>query len=101
MASYSTPIAYKYHSVYLHFITNKSSFIHNYLISVKLLMTTATIVVEVASSNPAETIFKVFCDFHVIAPKVNPSVFKSIETVEGNGGVGTIKLVTFGDGNVS
>ncbi|PWA81137.1 Bet v I domain-containing protein [Artemisia annua] len=28
---------------------------------------------------------------------VNPSLFKSIETVEGNGGVGTIKLVTFGD----
>ncbi|GJZ62612.1 root allergen protein-like protein [Tanacetum coccineum] len=61
-------------------------------------MTTATIVAEVASSHPAETVFKVFCDFQVIAPKVNPSVFKSIETVEGNGGVGTIKLVTFGEG---
>ncbi|PWA41937.1 ribonuclease 1 [Artemisia annua] len=60
-------------------------------------MSTATIVVEVASSHPAETVFKHFCDFHVIAPKVNPSLFKSIETLEGNGGVGTIKLVTFGD----
>lgn len=61
-------------------------------------MTTATINVEVASPFSAETVFKVFNDFHIIAPKVNPQVFKSIETIEGDGGVGTIRLFTFGDG---
>ena len=61
-------------------------------------MTTTSIEVEVASPHPAETVFKVFSNFHIIAPKVNPQVFKSIETLEGNGGVGTIRLFTFGDG---
>ncbi|GJT28693.1 root allergen protein-like protein [Tanacetum coccineum] len=61
-------------------------------------MTTATIEVEVASSHSAEKVFKVLCDFDAIAPKVNPSVFKSIETIEGNGAVGTVKLISFGDG---
>ena len=61
-------------------------------------MTTASIEVEVASPYPAENVFKVFSNFHIIAPKVNPQVFKSIETLEGDGGVGTIRLFTFGDG---
>ncbi|PWA90165.1 ribonuclease 1 [Artemisia annua] len=61
-------------------------------------MTTASIEVEVASPHSAETVFKVFSNFHIIAPKVNPQAFKSIETLEGDGGVGTIRLFTFGDG---
>ena len=56
-----------------------------------------TLEVEVASQYPADRVFKVFCDFDNIAPKVFPQVFKSIETVEGSGGVGTIKIFTFGD----
>ncbi|KAI7733998.1 hypothetical protein M8C21_031797 [Ambrosia artemisiifolia] len=60
-------------------------------------MATATTEIEIASPFPAEKVFKVFKDFDNIAPKVNPAVFKSIETLEGNGGVGTIKLYTFGD----
>ncbi|KAI3756643.1 hypothetical protein L1987_56465 [Smallanthus sonchifolius] len=60
-------------------------------------MSTATVEVEVASPFPANKVFKVYNDFHNIAPKVFPKVFKSIETVEGDGGVGTIRLFTFGD----
>ncbi|KAI3756646.1 hypothetical protein L1987_56474 [Smallanthus sonchifolius] len=60
-------------------------------------MTTVSIEVEVTSPYPAEIVFKVFNNFHTIAPKVNPQVFKSIEIVEGDGGVGTIRLFTFGD----
>lgn len=62
-------------------------------------MTTVSIEIEATSPFPMEMIFKAFSDFDTIAPKVNPRVFKSIETLQGNGGVGTIKLVTFGEGN--
>ncbi|KAJ9546534.1 hypothetical protein OSB04_019077 [Centaurea solstitialis] len=60
-------------------------------------MTSITTEIEIPSSFPADKVFKVFSDFDTIAPKVNPEVFKSIETIEGNGGVGTIKVFTFGD----
>ncbi|KAI3687144.1 hypothetical protein L1987_80835 [Smallanthus sonchifolius] len=60
-------------------------------------MAAVTNEIEIASSFSAAKVFKVFKDFENIAPKVNPAVFKSIETIEGNGGVGTIKLFTFGD----
>ncbi|KVH96487.1 root allergen protein-like [Cynara cardunculus var. scolymus] len=60
-------------------------------------MTSVSINIEIPSSFSAEKIFKVFSDFDTIAPKVNPEVFKAIETSEGNGGVGTIKIFTFGD----
>ncbi|KAD4888268.1 hypothetical protein R6Q59_034663 [Mikania micrantha] len=61
-------------------------------------MSIVTLEVEVPSKFPAHRVFKAFSDFDIIAPKVNPQVFKSIETVEGNGDVGTIKIFTFGDG---
>ncbi|XP_071729784.1 root allergen protein-like [Rutidosis leptorrhynchoides] len=60
-------------------------------------MSTVTTDIEVVSPFPIEMIFHVFSDFDTVAPKVNPQVFKSIETLEGDGGVGTIKLFTFGD----
>ncbi|XP_076909028.1 root allergen protein-like [Bidens hawaiensis] len=60
-------------------------------------MSSATLQVEIPSKYPADRVFKTFRDFDNIAPKVKPEVFKSIETVEGNGGVGTIKIFTFGD----
>ncbi|KAJ9546637.1 hypothetical protein OSB04_019180 [Centaurea solstitialis] len=60
-------------------------------------MTSITTEIEIPSSFPADKVFKVFSDFDTIAPKVNPEVFKSTETIEGNGGVGTIKVFTFGD----
>ncbi|KVH96488.1 root allergen protein-like [Cynara cardunculus var. scolymus] len=60
-------------------------------------MTSVSIDIEVPSSFSAEKVFKVFSDFDNIAPKVNPELFKSIDIIEGNGGVGTIKIFTFGD----
>ncbi|KAI7753706.1 hypothetical protein M8C21_001344 [Ambrosia artemisiifolia] len=60
-------------------------------------MASVSIEVEIPSQFPAERVFKAFSDFDNIAPKVNPQVFKSIETVEGHGDVGTIKIFTFGD----
>ncbi|KAJ9546503.1 hypothetical protein OSB04_019046 [Centaurea solstitialis] len=60
-------------------------------------MTSVSIDIEVPTSFSADKVFKVFSDFDNIAPKVSPEVFKSIETTEGTGGVGTIKIFTFGD----
>ncbi|XP_076921500.1 root allergen protein-like [Bidens hawaiensis] len=60
-------------------------------------MTTASIEFEIPSKFPAELVFKVFKNFPDLAPKVNPQVFKSIELVEGDGGVGSIRLFTFGN----
>ncbi|KAL8231217.1 hypothetical protein R6Q57_000995 [Mikania cordata] len=61
-------------------------------------MSIVTLEVEVSSQFPVIRVFKAFSDFDIIAPKVNPQVFKSIETIEGNGDVGTIKIFIFGDG---
>ncbi|KAJ9546403.1 hypothetical protein OSB04_018946 [Centaurea solstitialis] len=60
-------------------------------------MTSVSIEIEAASSFPADKVFNVFSKFDDIATKANPEVFKSIETVEGTGGVGTKKIFTFGD----
>ncbi|KAJ0609742.1 putative Bet v I/Major latex protein [Helianthus annuus] len=60
-------------------------------------MTTTSIEVEVASAYPPETVFEMINAFHTLAPKVIPQVFKSIEILDGDGGVGTIRLFTFGD----
>ncbi|KAK9067318.1 hypothetical protein SSX86_014644 [Deinandra increscens subsp. villosa] len=46
---------------------------------------------------PLKCFFKVLNNFYDIAPKVVPQVFKSIEILEGDGGVGTVWLFTFGD----
>ncbi|XP_076926051.1 root allergen protein-like isoform X1 [Bidens hawaiensis] len=60
-------------------------------------MSSATLQVEIPSIYPTDIVFKTFSDFDNIAPRVKPDVFKSIETIEGNGDVGTIKIFTFGD----
>ncbi|KAI3730053.1 hypothetical protein L6452_18729 [Arctium lappa] len=60
-------------------------------------MTSVSTEIEIPSPISADKVFKVFNDFDNIAPKVNPDVFKSIETIEGNGGIGTKKIFTFGD----
>ncbi|KAJ9546717.1 hypothetical protein OSB04_019260 [Centaurea solstitialis] len=57
----------------------------------------STSLMVLCTQHPADKVFKLFSYFDNIAPKVNPAVFKSIETVEGNGGVGTVKIFTFGD----
>ncbi|GJW63467.1 root allergen protein-like protein [Tanacetum coccineum] len=53
--------------------------------------------VEVSSSLPADKLFKLFLDFDTLAPKVEPQTFKSIDLIEGDGGVGSIKSTTYGD----
>lgn len=54
---------------------------------------------EVACSIPPTKLFKSFIlDSDNLIPKVLPQAFKSIETLEGDGGPGTVKLITFGEG---
>ncbi|KAM0064313.1 putative Bet v I/Major latex protein [Helianthus debilis subsp. tardiflorus] len=55
--------------------------------------------VEITSSLSPSKLFNVFSDFDTIAPKVIPQVYKSITLIQGDGGVGSIKSVTFNDGN--
>lgn len=55
--------------------------------------------VEIESSVPAQTIYKGFLlDMDHIIPKVLPQAIKSVEIVSGDGGVGTIKKITLGEG---
>ncbi|GKC90305.1 root allergen protein-like protein [Tanacetum coccineum] len=53
---------------------------------------------ELSSSLPASKLFKAYDDFENVAPKVDPETYKALVTVEGDGGVGTIRDVHFGDG---
>ncbi|KAI3690979.1 hypothetical protein L2E82_49192 [Cichorium intybus] len=61
-------------------------------------MAVVTVELEVTSSLPAPKLFKVFNDFDTIAAKVEPETYKAVNTIEGDGGVGTIKSITYGDG---
>ncbi|XP_073155037.1 major allergen Pru av 1-like [Henckelia pumila] len=55
---------------------------------------------EVSSSIPAPKLFKAFIlDGDNLIPKVMPQAIKSVETLQGDGGPGTIKLITFGEGS--
>ncbi|MGI4421821.1 pathogenesis-related BetVI family protein [Klebsiella pneumoniae] len=56
---------------------------------------------EIPSSIPADKMFKAFVlEGDSIIPKVLPHAITSVETLEGDGGVGTIKLTTFGEGSM-
>ncbi|KAG5555179.1 hypothetical protein RHGRI_012648 [Rhododendron griersonianum] len=55
---------------------------------------------EVTSSVPPAKLFKGFIlDSDTLVPKVLPQAVKSVETLQGDGGAGTIKLITFGEGS--
>ncbi|XP_058212561.1 major allergen Pru av 1-like [Rhododendron vialii] len=55
---------------------------------------------EVTSSIPPAKMFKAFVlDGDTLIPKVLPQAIKSVETLQGDGGAGTIKLTTFGEGS--
>ncbi|XP_027119284.1 major allergen Pru ar 1-like [Coffea arabica] len=55
---------------------------------------------EVTSSVPAAKLFKAFIlDFDNLIPKILPQAIKSVETLQGDGGAGTIKLTHFGEGS--
>ncbi|KAK2987134.1 hypothetical protein RJ640_019694 [Escallonia rubra] len=46
----------------------------------------------------AAKVFKAFVlDSDKLIPKILPTAFKSVEIIEGDGGVGSIKLITFGE----
>lgn len=62
------------------------------------MMAVVTTEVEISSSLSASKLFNVFMDFDNIAPKVDPQMYKSVSTIEGDGDVGTIKCITYGDG---
>lgn len=54
---------------------------------------------EFTSPIPAPRLFKaLILDADNLLPKIVPQAIKSIETIEGNGGPGTIKKLNFGDG---
>ncbi|XP_057476970.1 major allergen Pru ar 1-like [Actinidia eriantha] len=56
---------------------------------------------EIPSSISADKMFKAFVlDGDTIIPKALPHAITSVQTLEGDGGVGTIKLTTFGEGSV-
>ncbi|KAK4483292.1 hypothetical protein RD792_010477 [Penstemon davidsonii] len=55
---------------------------------------------EISSSIPPSKMFKAFIlDADNLIPKILPQAVKSVEILEGDGGAGTVKLVTFGEGS--
>ncbi|MGI4297465.1 pathogenesis-related BetVI family protein [Klebsiella pneumoniae] len=55
---------------------------------------------EIPSSIPPAKMFKVFVlDGDTLIPKILPQAIKSVEILEGDGGAGTIKHITFGEGS--
>ncbi|CAK9145618.1 unnamed protein product [Ilex paraguariensis] len=55
---------------------------------------------EVTSSISPAKMFKAFVlDGDTLIPKVLPQAIKSVEIIEGDGGAGTIKVITFGEGS--
>ncbi|KAH7521656.1 major strawberry allergen Fra a 1.05 [Ziziphus jujuba] len=55
---------------------------------------------EFSSSIPPSRLFKAFVlDADNLFPKIAPNAVKSVEIIEGDGGAGTIKKITFGEGS--
>ncbi|KAL3753022.1 hypothetical protein ACJRO7_000420 [Eucalyptus globulus] len=55
---------------------------------------------EVMTPIPPAKMFKAaVLDADNLIPKVLPQAIKSVEVLEGNGGPGTVKLITFGEGS--
>ncbi|XP_034684873.1 major allergen Pru ar 1-like [Vitis riparia] len=55
---------------------------------------------EITSSIPPAKMFKAFVlDVDKLNPKILPQTIKCVEIIEGVGGAGTIKKVTFGEGS--
>ncbi|KAL0287210.1 UNVERIFIED_CONTAM: Major allergen Pru ar 1 [Sesamum angustifolium] len=56
--------------------------------------------VEIPSSIPAAKMFKaVVLDADTLIPKIMPQAIKNVEILEGDGGVGTVKIIHFGEGS--
>uniref|UniRef100_A0A5B6Z718 Putative major allergen Pru ar 1 n=1 Tax=Davidia involucrata TaxID=16924 RepID=A0A5B6Z718_DAVIN len=55
---------------------------------------------EITTSIPPAKMFKAFVlDADNLIPKILPQAIKSVEVIEGDGGPGTVKLITFGEGS--
>ncbi|KAL0414200.1 UNVERIFIED_CONTAM: Major allergen Pru ar 1 [Sesamum radiatum] len=55
---------------------------------------------EIPSSIPAAKMYKaVVLDSDTLIPKIMPQAIKNVEILEGDGGVGTVKLIHFGEGS--
>ncbi|GLT43173.1 hypothetical protein SLA2020_171430 [Shorea laevis] len=62
-------------------------------------MGVTTVTEEITTSIPPSGMFKaLILDSHILVPKLMPQAFKSIEFVQGDGGVGTIKQTNFAEG---
>ncbi|KAK4425397.1 Major allergen Pru ar 1 [Sesamum alatum] len=65
-------------------------------------MVAITYDIEIPSSIPAAKMYKaVVLDADALIPnsKIMPQAIKNVEVLEGDGGVGTVKLVHFGEGS--
>ena len=63
-------------------------------------MVAITYDIEIPSSVPAAKMFKaVVLDSDTLIPKIMPQAIKNVEILEGDGGVGTVKLIHFGEGS--
>ncbi|XP_007035695.2 PREDICTED: major allergen Pru ar 1 [Theobroma cacao] len=63
-------------------------------------MGVVTYEMEVATTIPPAKMFKAFVlDSDNLIPKILPLAIKSVVTLEGDGGAGTIKQVNFGEGS--
>ncbi|KAG6436684.1 hypothetical protein SASPL_101586 [Salvia splendens] len=63
-------------------------------------MVAITYDIEVTSSLPAAKMFKAMVlDAGTLIPKIMPQAIKNVEIVEGDGGVGTVKIIHFGEGS--
>lgn len=62
-------------------------------------MAVVTFTDEFTSPVPAKKLFiALILDADNLIPKLMPQAVKSIETIQGNGGPGTIKKMTFAEG---
>ncbi|KAH6820542.1 hypothetical protein C2S53_018590 [Perilla frutescens var. hirtella] len=56
--------------------------------------------IEIPSSIPAAKMFKAMVlDADTLIPKIMPQAIKNIQILEGDGGVGTVKVIHFGEGS--
>ncbi|XP_042054603.1 major allergen Pru ar 1-like [Salvia splendens] len=63
-------------------------------------MVAITYDIEIPSSVPAAKMFKAMVlDADTLIPKIMPQAIKSVEILEGDGGVGTVKIIHFGEGS--
>ncbi|MGI4421814.1 pathogenesis-related BetVI family protein, partial [Klebsiella pneumoniae] len=72
-----------------------------FLLILLIIMGVITYDMEVSSPIPAGKMYKAFVlDSDNLIPKVLPHAITSVQCLEGDGGPGTIKLTTFGEGSV-